>query len=396
MKMINLIMGASAVVTCARMLVLSLPIAFAGCLSLGPYENVGEFKASGRKEHVGDVIYGFASSDDSCCIIQYRLTDDKVFKGIDFHSEFFATNFTCDCRLLRLLETNIVLFAKKEKSIVVVKGAFFNPATRIERDSSGRRVPEFYFAAIYDETPPEKAIGFLLPAEQDHYFPLPKYAYPLIEIERFGGIEVFGEIRDRERIRTSFSEEQWWWRGKRRRKANGHKTFHSSSASVGCGQPKKIGASSARVAEVRDPVAGMPVLSISGMDNKVLTEAEAKSIDTNRYAILEVKINEKTPEYSKDGKVKYSLGRGFYEQTYYEAAPDEGPYWMCLDEEYIRIHKPGCRKFERGRGRHCKLTEKSGQFGQCCGGRGCIVELWELQEKGRKKKASARGTIGTP
>ena len=372
---------------CARLLALSLPIAFSGCLAVKPYESVGEFKAPGRKEHVGDVIYGFTTNDDSCCIIQYRLTEDKVLQGKDFHNDFFATNFTCDCRLLHLLETNLVLFAKREKSIVVVKGAFFNPVTRIIRkDRSGRRAPEFYFAAVYDETPPEKAIGFLLPAEQNYYFPLPKNAYQLIEVERLGGIEVFGKIKDRERIRTTFSEDQWWRRRRRRVKTSGHRTVQAGSEAGTLGLPAQTTDSSNSI-DGRAPATGISVVTITGNGGKVLTEEVVRHVDTNKC----IKINEKVPEYSKDGRIKYDKGRAFYEQKYYEAAPDEGLYWMCLDGEYIRVHKPGCRKFEKGRGRHCKLTEESGQFGLCCGGRMCIVELLEQQARERKKNESARG-----
>ena len=120
--------------------------------------------------------------------------------------------------------------------------------------------------------------------------------------------------------------------------------------------------------DVDDPVSGVPTLAIFGTDCKALTEEEAKNIDTNRYAILNVKVGQEAVSYSKDGKIKYSSGfKGGMERWHYERAKDEGDFWLYLDEDYIRVHKPVCKKFEKGRGRHCKMPD-GGQFGDCCGG----------------------------
>lgn len=136
--------------------------------------------------------------------------------------------------------------------------------------------------------------------------------------------------------------------------------------------------------DINDPTTGTPFLTIFGTDCKVLTEAEAKNIDKKRYAVLEIKMGGDVSPYSKDGRVKYSTGlKGGVERWHYERAPDEGAFWLYLDDDYVRVHKPSCKKFEKGRGRHCKMSD-GGQFGECCGGVKGSIEY--LEEQNRKFK----------
>ena len=343
--------------TCIRLFMMPLLFAYAGCCSSGPFAGVGAFEAAGRKSHVGDVIYGYAPEDDACSMVQYRLSADQPPFQKDLHNEFFSTNFASNCRLLDTLETNLISIAQQERSVVVVKGALY-PEEGIKRDNAGRRIPKAYFAAVYDETPPEKAIVFLIPAELKEYRPLATYAFPLLDLDRHG-VVVFSEIKNRETIQASFNPDMWGW----------HREVD--------GRVNRL--------DVHDPTSGAPVLSIFGTDLKTVSAEEAKNIDGDRYAILEIKVGGNVPSYSKDGKIKYSMGfKGGIERWHYERGPDDGPYWMYLDDEYIRMHKPGCKKFEKGRGRHCKRSE--GQFGDCCGGLSYIVELRKEQERERKSK----------
>ena len=326
----------------------------AGCLFFGPFRGVGVFEMSGRKAFVEDVVYGYAPEDDMCSVVQYRLTVDQLTNRVDIHGGFFATNFAISCKLLDVLETNLISFVQQEKSIVVVKGAFHDSEKAVVRDDSGRGFPHTFFAAVYDETPPEKAIAFLIPVGMTQYEPLATYSFPLCDMDH-SCISVFGEIKNREEISTRFDPSLWNWHSK--------------------------GDSRVNRFDVNDPVSGKPVLSLVGTGYKALSAEEAKMIDTNRYTVLKVAIGEDVAPYSNDGRIKYSSGfKGGIERWHYEQAPDEGDFWLYLDEDYIRVHKPDCKKFEKGRGRHCKMPG-GGQFGDCCGGVKGTVQFMEEQNR---------------
>ena len=338
-----------------KQLVASTLLTFvAGCLFFGPFRGVGVFEMSGRKAFVEDVVYGYASEDDMCSVVQYRLTVDQLTNRVDIHCGFFTTNFATNCKLLDILETNLISFAQQEKSIVVVKGALYDSEKTLERDDSGRGLPRTFFAAVYDETPPEKVIAFLIPAGMPQYEPLASYSFPLCDMDH-SGISVFGKIKNREEISSSFDPSLWNWHSK--------------------------GDSTVNRFDVNDPVSGKTVLSFVGTGYKALSDEEAKNIDHDKYAVLKINFDAQASSYSKDGRIKYSSGfKGGIERWHYEQAPDEGDFWLHLDEDYIRVHKPDCKKFEKGRGRHCKMPD-GGQFGDCCGGVKGTVRYIEEQNR---------------
>ena len=337
-----------------QLVVSALLMLAAGCLFFSPFRGVGVFEMSGRKAFVEDVVYGYAPEDDMCSVVQYRLTADQLTNRVDIHGGFFATNFATSCKLLDVLETNLISFAQQEKSIVVVKGAFYDPKKTMERDELGRGLPQTFFAAVYDETPPEKAIAFLIPAGITQYEPLATYSFPLCDMDH-SCISVFGKIKNRKRISTSYDPSLWNWHSKGDSKVNRF--------------------------DVNDPVSGKPVLSFVGTGYKALSEEEAKKVDHEKYAVLKINLDTQASSHSKDGRIKYSSGfKGGLERWHYERAPDEGDFWLYLDEDYIRVHKPDCKKFEKGRGRHCKMPD-GGQFGDCCGGVNGTVQFIEEQNR---------------
>ena len=339
-----------------KQLVVSTLLTFAaGCMFFGPFRGVGVFEMSGRKVFVEDVVYGYAPEDDMCSVVQYRLTVDQLTNRVDIHSGFFATNFATSCKLLDILETNLISFAQQEKSIVVVKGAFYDPKKTMERDELGRGLPQTFFAAVYDETPPEKAIAFLIPAGMTQYESLASYSFPLCNMDH-SCVSVFGKIKNREEIRMSFDPSLWNWHSRGDSKVNRF--------------------------DVNDPVSGKPILSLVGTGCKALSAEETKKIDHEKYAVLKINVDKHASSYSKDGRIKYSSGfKGGIERWHYELAPDEGDFWLYLDEDYIRVHKPDCKKFEKGRGRHCIMPSDGGQFGDCCGGVNGTVQCIEEQNR---------------
>lgn len=333
-----------------------------GCDLLEPYGGVGVFDSNERTVRNGDAIYGKSPDGKSCAWVQYRLSGDDVMQGRDSHIEFFATNFTTSSSLVASLETNLLCFASHEGSIVVVKGVLYDPEEKIKRDAGGKWIPETLFAAVYDETPPSKAIVFMIPGDEKRRESLASYALPLENLDVTRRI-AFPCIRDRNTIRESFAPESWKW------------------SSPGEGKVNRT--------DINDPTTGKPIMSFLGTDVKVLTPDEAEKVDRSKYAILEIRMGKDVSPYSKDGRIKYSSGlKGAFERNNYEQAPDAGPYWMYLDSEYVRVHKPGCERFEKGRGRHCTWNE-NGMFDTCCGGKSLSNLRYEAEAREREAKMAA-------
>lgn len=61
------------------------------------------------------------------------------------------------------LEKQIRRFANREGMIVVVTGPILPETPTITIGRSKVTVPEYYYKVVYDLTPPQKMIGFILP-----------------------------------------------------------------------------------------------------------------------------------------------------------------------------------------------------------------------------------------
>ena len=308
-------------------------IAISGC------RHVGVFEAPGRIEKVGDAYYGYNGESNECYIVQYRLTAEDTLKQDRLHQDFFFSNFVSNANILWTLETNLVAFARCDGEVEIVKGVMMDPEKPAERDETGKRCPAEFFAAVYSPRLPEKACVFFIPAEGAAE-PLATYAYHLGSLDNYG-IKAFPDLGSRDEIKNVFSVADWGW------------ACYEDSQANRC--------------DITDPDTGLPIMSILGTDSHFLTEEEADEIDGREYAVLKITVTKPKSMYSKDGRIKYSSGfKGPLERTAYEKGPDEGPYWLSLDGEYIRKHLPECAKFEKGRGRHCQPDEGF-QFDACCG-----------------------------
>ena len=308
-------------------------IAISGC------RNVGVFEAPGRIEKVGDVYYGYNGESNECYIVQYRLTAEDTLWQDRLHQDFFFANFVSkNASLLWTLETNLVAFARCDGEVEIVKGVMLNPEKPVERDETGKRRPAEYFAAVYSPRSPEKACVFFIPAEGAAE-PLATYAYHLGSLDNYG-IKAFPDLGSRDEIKNVFSVADWGW---------------------ACYEDSQVNR-----CDIADPDTGRPIISILGANTRFLTEEEADEIDQREYAVLKITITKPKSMYSKDGRIKYSSGfKGSFERKAYEKGPNEGPYWLSLDGEYVRAHLPGCAKFGKGRGRHCQPDEGI-VFDVCC------------------------------
>ena len=92
------------------------------------------------------------------------------------------------------LERAVRRFAYSEGSVFVVTGpVFVDDEDAITIGVNQVRVPEFFYKVIYDETPPHKMIGFIVPhkASQKH---IKSYALTVAEVEEATGLQFFSKL----------------------------------------------------------------------------------------------------------------------------------------------------------------------------------------------------------
>lgn len=113
-------------------------------------------------------------------------------------------------RIWMHVEKAVREFAKKEKSVFVVTGPIFYPNTptnRIGRNNVA--VPHAYYKVIYDETPPEKAIGFIVPNSNTNDSVM-AFAVPVEEVEKVTHLRFFSESRKNRAIdKISVDTSDW-------------------------------------------------------------------------------------------------------------------------------------------------------------------------------------------
>ena len=94
------------------------------------------------------------------------------------------------------LEELVRAIALKEKEIYVVTGAIFPSAAEVKHLQSGSiTIPKAFYKVIYDLTPPQKMIGFIIPHRSSDQ-PLQIFSVSVDEVEKQTGLDFFPELED--------------------------------------------------------------------------------------------------------------------------------------------------------------------------------------------------------
>ena len=94
------------------------------------------------------------------------------------------------------LEELVSAIALKEKEIYVVTGAIFPPASEAKHLPSGSiTIPQAFYKVIYDLTPPQKMIGFIIPHRSSDQ-PLQVFTVSVDEVEKQTGLDFFSKLPD--------------------------------------------------------------------------------------------------------------------------------------------------------------------------------------------------------
>lgn len=115
------------------------------------------------------------------------------------------------------LEQAVRRFAYSERSVFVVTGPIVTDDDEKTIGRSKVRVPGFYYKVIYDETPPEKMIAFILPNEGSKK-PLDGFVVTVDDVEEATGLDFFSSLPSdvQKRLEAHSDPDAWAWRDSRR------------------------------------------------------------------------------------------------------------------------------------------------------------------------------------
>ena len=115
------------------------------------------------------------------------------------------------------LEQAVRRFAYSEGSVFVVTGPIVTGDDTKTIGANKVRVPGFYYKVVYDETPPEKMIGFILPNEGSKK-PLDGFVVSVDDVEEATGLNFFSALPEdvQNRLESSSDADLWTWRDSRK------------------------------------------------------------------------------------------------------------------------------------------------------------------------------------
>ncbi len=115
----------------------------------------------------------------------------------------------------KVLEGVVRGFSFSEGRIFVVTGPVLSSKIATPDSSSGRPlipIPEYFYKVVFDETPPKKMIGFVIPHKEGLHG-VRNYACNVDHVEMLTGLDFFKEIpkKEQDELEKTFDIKQWTW-----------------------------------------------------------------------------------------------------------------------------------------------------------------------------------------
>lgn len=108
------------------------------------------------------------------------------------------------------IENTVRGFACAEGSVFVVTGPVTPDPPALSIGKGRVAVPTELWKVVYDETPPKKMIGFIVPNRNVKGKPR-DYACSVEEVERRTGLKFFPKLSGKDSLKTSFDASAWDW-----------------------------------------------------------------------------------------------------------------------------------------------------------------------------------------
>jgi len=145
---------------------------------------------------------------------------DMAFSHWTLSESFYMSNMSpqkpaFNRGVWRRLEEQIRQFAADERDIYVVTGPIFSADETLTVIAGRIAVPTHYYKVVYDRTPPEKMIGFILPNEGS-VLPLWMFAVTVDAVEAATGLDFFSAVPQprQEELESVISIHDWRWKQK--------------------------------------------------------------------------------------------------------------------------------------------------------------------------------------
>ena len=140
---------------------------------------------------------------------------DMAFSGQTMADSFFMSNMSpqkpaFNRGIWKNLEALVRYFAITERKIVVVTGPILPKEKTITIGTNQVTVPTHYYKVIFDLTPPQKMIGFILPNEGCDE-PLATFSVTVDAVEKATGLNFFSRVpkEEQERLESTISTKAW-------------------------------------------------------------------------------------------------------------------------------------------------------------------------------------------
>ena len=140
---------------------------------------------------------------------------DMAFSGQTMADSFFMSNMSpqkpaFNRGIWKDLEALVRYFAITERKIVVVTGPIFPKKKSVTIGTNQVTVPTHYYKVIFDLTPPQKMIGFILPNECSDE-PLAAFAVTVDVVEKATGLNFFSRVtkEEQEGLERTISVKAW-------------------------------------------------------------------------------------------------------------------------------------------------------------------------------------------
>lgn len=142
---------------------------------------------------------------------------DMSFSAETMSESFFMSNMSpqrpqFNRGIWGKLEKQIRYFANRERMIVVVTGPILPDTPTLTIGRNKVTVPEYYYKVVYDLTPPQKMIGFVLPNKGSQES-LASFAVTVDHVEKLTGLDFFSLVpkQKQEELEKTISVESWAW-----------------------------------------------------------------------------------------------------------------------------------------------------------------------------------------
>lgn len=137
---------------------------------------------------------------------------DMKYSPVAMRESFLLSNITpqhpeFDSGIWVDLEKFVRYTVNVEQAVTVITGPIFTSSDSTI-GANQVTVPSAYYKVIYDETPPRKMIGFILPHKPSDA-PIVTFAVPVDEVERRTSLDFFSKVPDADTLEATIDTHAW-------------------------------------------------------------------------------------------------------------------------------------------------------------------------------------------